>query len=214
MNKKKIKVEIVSDVVCPWCYIGKRRLEKAINTLKDTYEFDISYLPFELNPTIPESGLDQKEFLMKKFGGEARYNQITNHVKQVAAEEGLHFNFDKQGISPNTRLPHLLIQFAKQEGKQAEVKEAFMSAYFEKGVDLSKKENLIEVAASAGLERQKVETIIASSEGLKDIEKMETELQKLGVTGVPFYIIENKYGVSGAQPTDVFIQAFENIGKG
>src|SRR5688572_33360049 len=121
MIKPKIKVDIVSDVVCPWCYIGKRRFEKAIDTLKDKFEFEVEYHPFELNPDTPLNGVNQKEHLTRKFGGEDRYNQLTNHVTKVAQDEGLQFDFENQHVLPNTRNAHRVIQFAKQEGKQLEV---------------------------------------------------------------------------------------------
>lgn len=213
MTKPKIKVDIVSDVVCPWCYIGKRRIEKAMGTLADKYDFEVEYYPFELNPQMPVEGVNQKEYLSAKFGGEDRYDKITANTTATAAQEGLKFDFSKQKISPNTREAHRIIQFAKQEGKQPEVKEAFMKAYFEEGVDLSKKENLVSVAVNAGLSKKGVETLLSANEGLAEIEHTEHELQKLGISGVPFYIINNKYGVSGAQASETFIKAFEDIGK-
>jgi predicted DsbA family dithiol-disulfide isomerase len=212
MSKPKIKIDVVSDVVCPWCYIGKRRLEKAVNQLKDKYDFELVYHPFELNPEMPVGGTDQKAYLTNKFGGPERYEQITNRVTTVAAEEGLNFDFGKQKISPNTREAHRIIQYAKQEGKQIETKEAFMKAYFEQGVDLSKKENLLSVAVQAGLTKEKVEKLLSTNEGLVEIALAEKEMQKLGITGVPFYIFNNQYGVSGAQPSEAFVQAFEDIG--
>ena len=212
MSKQKIKIDVVSDVVCPWCYIGKRRLEKAIDQLKDKYEFELEYHPFELNPEMPTGGTDQKVYLTNKFGGPERYEQITNRVTMTAAEEGLNFDFGKQKISPNTREAHRIIQYAKQEGKQIEAKEAFMKAYFEQGVDLSKKENLLSVAVQAGLTKEKIEKLLSTDEGLMEVALAEKEMQKLGITGVPFYIINNKYGVSGAQPSESFVQAFEDIG--
>lgn len=213
MPKPKIKVDIVSDVVCPWCYIGKRRIEKAMQALGDKYEFDLEYHPFELNPDMPVEGVDQKTYLSKKFGGTDRYYQLTNHVKTVAAQEGLNFDFEKQKVSPNTREAHRIIQFAKREGKQPAVKEAFMKAYFEEGIDLSKKENLIHVAANAGLSKEKIEKLLSTEEGLAEVALEEKEMQKLGITGVPFYIINNKYGISGAQPSTAFIQALDDIGS-
>jgi predicted DsbA family dithiol-disulfide isomerase len=212
MTKQKIKVDIVSDVVCPWCYIGKRRIEKAMDALQNKYEFEVEYHPFELNPQMPAEGTNQKAYLISKFGGEARYNQLIGNVTKVAADEGLNFDYDKQIISPNTREAHRIIQFAKQEGKQLEAKEAFMKAYFEDGIDLSRKENLLSVAVKAGLTKEKVANLLSSDEGLAEIEAAEHELQKLGISGVPFYIINNKYGISGAQPSESFIEAFENIG--
>ena len=213
MAKAKIKVDIASDVVCPWCYIGKRRLEKAIETLKDKFEFEVEYHPFELNPDTPLNGVNQKEHLTRKFGGEDRYDQLTNNVTKVAQGEGLQFDFESQHVLPNTRNAHRVIQFAKQEGKQLEAKEAFMKAYFEQGVDLSKEENLVNVAVKAGLSKENVEKLLSTDEGLLEVALAEKEMQKLGITGVPFYIINNKYGVSGAQPSASFIQAFEDIGS-
>lgn len=213
MTKPKIKVDIVSDVVCPWCYIGKRRVEKAMDSLADKYDFEVSYFPFELNPQMPVEGVDQKQYLSAKFGGEDRYDKITASTTTAASQEGLNFDFSKQKVSPNTRDAHRIIQFAKQEGKQPEVKEAFMKAYFEQGVDLSKKENLVSIAVNAGLSKQAVEKLLSTHEGLAEIEQTEHELQKLGISGVPFYIINNKYGVSGAQASETFIKAFEDLGK-
>lgn len=207
--KQIIKIDVVSDVVCPWCYIGKRRLEKAVQNLSDQYDFDITYHPFELNPQIPVAGVNQKEYLVNKFGGEERYNQITEHVTRIAAEEGLTFNFQKQAISPNTRNAHRIIQWAKAFDKQVEVKEAMMKAYFTDGVDLSKPENLVLVAETVGFNKSDVEALLQSTTGLAEVEQAEKEMQKLGITGVPFYIIQNKYGLSGAQPSATFIEVIE-----
>lgn len=184
-----------------------------MDALQDKYDFEVVYHPFELNPQMPSEGVNQKEYLSAKFGGEDRYTKITAHTTEVAAQEGLAFDFSKQKISPNTRNAHRIIQFAQLAGKQPEVKEAFMKAYFEQGVDLSRKDNLISVAVGAGLSKEAVETLLASDSGLAAIEQQEKELQKLGISGVPFYIINNKYGVSGAQASETFIKAFEDIGK-
>lgn len=210
---QKIKIDIVSDVVCPWCYIGKRRIEKAIGQLQGQFEFEVNYLPFELNPGTPPEGFDQKEYLTRKFGSEEKYNQITSHVASVAAGEGLKFDFSKQKISPNTRNAHRIIWLAKQVGKQLVVKEAYMKAYFEDGVDLSKPENLIAIAVKAGLSEASVTALLNSDDGLQEVIATEQLNQKRGVSGVPFYIINDKYGISGAQPTDSFIQALTQIGS-
>lgn len=211
MNKPKIKVSVVSDVVCPWCYIGKRRLERAIEKVSDKYDFEIEYLPFELNPQIPTEGLDQKAYLTQKFGGPGRYNEITSHVTGVAAQEGISFDFNAQKISPNTRKAHRIVQLAKEEGKQAQAVESFYRAYFTDGVDLSKDENLVSIASEAGLDAAKIALFLQSDTGSTEVQMAEQQLQQLGISGVPFYIIDNKYGVSGAQPTDTFIKAFEEI---
>ncbi len=213
LNKTTVKIDVVSDVVCPWCYIGKRRLEKAIEDLSDKYNFEITYHPFELNPAMPLEGANQRQYLTKKFGDEARYQQITQQVTSVAATEGLAFNFDKQIVSPNTRDAHRIIELARKEGKQLAAKEAFLKAYFTDGIDLSKPVNLINIGSSVGLDPEKIKALLASEEGLAEVEMAEAEMQKLGVSGVPFYIIDNKYGISGAQPSATFKQALEDIGS-
>lgn len=211
--KPVIRIDVVSDVVCPWCYIGKRRLEKAMDEVNAQYDFDVTYHPFELNPGIPPEGRDQKEYLISKFGGKARYDQITNHVTSVAASEGLEFNFDRQGISPNTRNAHRLINLAAEHGVQKAVVEALFKAHFTEGTDLSKTDNLVSVAAEAGLKRDLVEKLLSSDDKLAEVIAAETQMQTNGVTGVPFYIINNKYGVSGAQASSTFIDAFRQIGN-
>jgi predicted DsbA family dithiol-disulfide isomerase len=210
MNKKeqitKIKIDVVSDVVCPWCFIGKRRLEKALSQLPDNYEVEVSFLPFELNPETPKAGTDQKTYLAAKFGGTERYHQLTDHVTNVAAGEGLAFDYEKQSVIPNTLDSHRLIQYAKNFGRQAAMKEALMKAYFEEGIDLSKSANLLTIAQNVGLDRERTASFLLSDEGLLEIKQMEELNYRRGISGVPFYIINNKYGVSGAQPSNVFLE--------
>jgi predicted DsbA family dithiol-disulfide isomerase len=211
MNKPTIKIGVVSDVVCPWCYIGKRRLEKAMHKLSDRFNFEVEYFPFELNPQMPASGMDQKAYLSSKFGGEERYHQITDNTTSVAAGEGLTFNFAIQKISPNTRNAHRLVQLAKENNKQLDVVEALFKAYFTEGTDLSKNENLVALAFQNGLDKEATELLLNSEAGVMEVEMTEHRLQQSGITGVPFYIINNKYGISGAQPSESFIKAFEEI---
>ena len=202
---------MVSDVVCPWCYIGKRRLEKAIESLKLELQFEVNYLPFELNPGMPKQGRNQKEYLTEKFGGEERYKQLTENVSKIASEEGLKFDYMRQHVSPNTRNAHRLIWLAGTEGCQGQVKEALMNAYFQQGINLSKNENLLDIVSDAGLERKKAEALLNSEEGLVEVEYLEQINQKRGINGVPYYIINHKYGISGAQPPSTFIKAFKDI---
>jgi predicted DsbA family dithiol-disulfide isomerase len=209
--KPQIKIQIISDVVCPWCYIGKRRIEKAMQTLDGEFDFDVEYLPFELNPNIPKEGLDQKEYFSKKFGAE-KFKQLSAHVADVAAQEGLRFDFDKQKISPNTNNAHRMIWLAKQSGKQHQVKEALMKAYFEDGVDLTKDENLVGLAASVGMDAKEMAAFLKSTEGTAQVNELQQLNHQRGISGVPFYIINNQYGISGAQPSDVFVKALKEIG--
>ncbi|MGC3948613.1 MAG: DsbA family oxidoreductase [Chryseolinea sp.] len=211
--KPVIRIDVVSDVVCPWCYIGKRRLEKAISEASDKYTFEVAYHPFELNPGTPQSGVNQREHLAEKFGGDERYQSITNHTSSVAGQEGLDMNFEKQSVLPNTRKAHALIFAARNANKQLAVTEAFFKAYFTDGVDLSKDANLIDIAVKAGLDRPVAETAITSEALLDSIASQENEMQKLGIRGVPFYILNNEYGVSGAQATDTFLKVFDELNK-
>jgi predicted DsbA family dithiol-disulfide isomerase len=208
MDKIKIRIDVVSDVVCPWCYIGKRRLENALSRLPDNYEIDLNFLPFELNPDTPKSGVDHKQYLAEKFGGTERYSQLTDHVTGVAATEGLKFDYEKQSVIPNTLDSHRLIQYAKRFGKQAAIKEALMKAYFVDGIDLSRTENLVAIAEKNGVDAK---TFLESNEGADEVKQMEQVNYQRGISGVPFYIINNKYGVSGAQPSDTFVEILSNL---
>jgi predicted DsbA family dithiol-disulfide isomerase len=211
MSKIKIRIDVVSDVVCPWCYIGKKRLENALSRLPENYEVELSFLPFELNPDTPKTGADHKTYLTNKFGGSERYQQLTDHVTNVAAGEGLKFDYSKQSVMPNTLDAHRLIQYAKRFGKQPAIKEALMKAYFEEGIDLSKSENLVTIASKNGLDANEVRRFLASQEGAAEVKQMEEVNHQRGISGVPFYIINNKYGVSGAQPSDAFLEILNEV---
>jgi predicted DsbA family dithiol-disulfide isomerase len=213
MAKPALKIAVVSDIVCPWCYIGKRRLEKAIASVGETFEFEIAYYPFELNPDMPQEGRNNKAYLVNKFGSEEEYERLTGNVTRIAEQEGLIFNYDKQTTSPNTRNAHRLILLAKEDGKDVQLVDALFRAYFTDGIDLSKTENLVQVAADTGIDRQKAELFLNSSAGIAEVAMAETELQKLGIRAVPFFIINDKYGISGAQTPEAFVTAFRNIGK-
>jgi len=211
--KQTIKIDIISDVVCPWCYIGKRRLDKAIATLGNQYNFKICYRPFELHPELSASGQDQKEYLAKKFGGESRYRQLTGNVARIAHAEGLHFDFEKQNVMPNTRKAHVIISGAAELGRQAAVSESFFDSYFSRGVDLSQEENLITVGIGAGLERNQIERWLADESMFSNIEEYEKHLSSLGIHSVPFFILNDQYGLSGAQPTETFISVLQEVGS-
>jgi len=211
--KPHLKIDIVSDVVCPWCYIGKRRLEKAITELKDDYTFEINYLPFQLSPDTPAEGENMKERLVAKFGGEDRYYQIIQQVSSVAADEGLNFDLDNQAVSPNTHGLHRLVWYAQQQGKQLEIVEALFKAYFEDSVNLSNTENILQLAENVGLDTEKVRALLASDEGKEAIDQLLYQNHLMGVSGVPHYIINDKYAISGAQPTELFLEALPEIAQ-
>ncbi|HEY9044435.1 MAG TPA: DsbA family oxidoreductase [Ohtaekwangia sp.] len=213
LNKPVVKIDVVSDVVCPWCYIGKRRLEKALNELSSEYDFEIEYHPFELNPNMPASGANHREYLIEKFGSEDRYEQITGQTAQVAAAEGLNFNFSEKSISPNTRKAHAIAQLAKEKGLQLNIVESLFKAYFTEGLNLADDKNLVAVAVKAGLNQDEVEQLLKDENALVQIALHEQEMYKLGISGVPFYIINNKYGVSGAQASETFVKVLRDVGQ-
>ncbi|HMQ00373.1 MAG TPA: DsbA family oxidoreductase [Cyclobacteriaceae bacterium] len=211
MDKPNMQISIVSDVVCPWCYIGKRRLEKAIQALEHEFSFELQYQPFELNPDMPETGTNLKEYLSSKFGGANKYDEISRHVTKVAADEGLVFDFDKQQISPNTKKAHRIIWAAGQIDKQIPVVEAFFKAYFTDGIDLTHTDNLKNIALSAGLTKQEIENALQDDVSLQAVSRIQLHNRNMGINSVPFYIVNGKYAISGAQPTEVFISALKEI---
>lgn len=211
MQKPLINIGIVSDVVCPWCYIGRRRLQQAMALASERLDFELEYFPFELNPHLPEEGIDNHQYLCKKFGSESRFEQAIAHVKHLAAREGIAFNLEKQQVHPNTRNAHRVILMARETGKQDEVVEAMFRAYFTEGIDLSNKQNLIEIAENAALDRERVELLLQGNTGKMQIEMAEKELHDLGINSIPLFIINNKTSISGAQSVETFTRAFEEV---
>ena len=210
--KQVIKIDVASDIVCPWCYIGKRRLDKAITNLSHQYDFEISYHPFELHPELTTAGQNQREYLVRKFGTESKYRQLTNNVSRIAESEGLQFDFDRQLVMPNTRKAHVIIAGAKEAGLQGVVTEVLFAAYFSRGVDLSKDENLLTVAIEAGLDGRDISTWLKDELRFKAIEQREKELGRLGVHAVPFFIINDRFALSGAQLTETFDNVLQDVG--
>lgn len=207
----EVSVEVISDVICPWCYIGKRRLEKAIAALGDNHNAQVLWHPFLLNPTMPKDGISRKEYRTRKFGSWERSMELDAKVVAVGESEGIHFNFDKISRTPNTIDAHRLIWLADQHGCQDVVVEALFRAYFSEGQDIGNRETLIDMGAETGLDRQAVETMLDSNEGLDIIAAAREMSQRYGVDGVPFFIINQKIALSGAQDSEVFVEAFKQV---
>ncbi len=203
-----VAVDVISDVICPWCYIGKRRLEKAIAALDGQQEVQVHWHPFQLNPTMPKVGITRKEYRTRKFGSWERSLELDAKVIAVGETEGIQFAFDKIERTPNTVDAHRLIWLADQHGCQDTVVEALFRAYFTDGRDISNRQTLIDVVSEAGLERQVAESMLGSDDGMDVIEEAgEISLQHQA-TGVPFFIINNAITLSGAQEPDTFLDAF------
>jgi predicted DsbA family dithiol-disulfide isomerase len=199
-------IDVISDVICPWCFMGKRRLEKAIAAHQ--HEVRVRWLPFQLNPTMPKEGISRREYRTKKFGSWERSLELDARLIEVGKAEGINFAFDKIERTPNTLESHRLIWLADKEGVQGAVVEALFRAYFTEGRDISNRQRLIDVVADAGLDRGKAEDLLKGDGGLEAIREAEELSRRFRVDGVPFFIINGKITLSGAQQPDTFLAAF------
>ncbi|HEX8994850.1 MAG TPA: DsbA family oxidoreductase [Ktedonobacterales bacterium] len=205
-----MEVEIWSDVVCPWCYIGKRRFEKALEQFPHREAVNVHWRSFELDPNAPQQYPGTlNEMLARKYGttpGQAA--QMNARVSGLAADEGLDYHLDEAKPS-NTFNAHRLLHLAAERGKQAEVKERLMRAYFTEGQPVGDPETLARLVAEAGLDAGEARAALATDEYADDVRADEERAAMFGIRGVPFVVIDERYGVSGAQPTEVFLQALQ-----
>jgi predicted DsbA family dithiol-disulfide isomerase len=210
-TKQALRIDVISDTVCPWCFIGKRRLEQALAQRSDRYDFDVHFHPFELNPDLPPEGVEARAHYAEKFGSWERFLEITQRVAGVGSELGIDFAFEKASRSPNTFESHRLVRLAAKAGKQSDVVEALFSAHFVEGRDVGDRETLVAIATEAGLDADEVRASLASDAGVEEVRGAEAEVRRLGVTSVPFFILEGKLAVSGAQPAEAFLQAIDQV---
>ncbi|MFS8050268.1 DsbA family oxidoreductase [Rhizobium sp. BR 314] len=212
---ERITIDIVSDVVCPWCYLGKARLELAIAEVQDEVGVDLNWRPYRLNPDYPPEGVDQKKALEQKLGGAERVAQGHKMLTDLGREVGIKFDFDAIEIGPNTLDAHRLIHWAVTESreKQDKVVDALFKANFEEGRNVGDHAVLLDIAEKVGLDRSVIATLLASDAD-RDLIIGEIEAaQKIGVSGVPFFIFDQQYAVSGAQTPDVLAGALRDIAK-
>lgn len=207
MSDQTLMIEIYSDVVCPWCYIGKRRLERALSQLKDAVRPQIIWRPFQLNPTMPKEGMDRTTYLEAKFGSLEAFRRLEEHVLAAGAEERITFAFEKIARTPNTLLAHRLIWYAAQQGCQDAVVDSLFKGYFEEGADIGMISVLVQLAERAGLNAAH---FLQSDGGVAEVKAEESAGHKLGIRGVPYFVLNQAYGISGAQPVDVFVSAMQN----
>ncbi len=206
---KKVSVEVVSDVICPWCFLGKRRLDKAIAALPDV-EVEVTYRPFFLDASIPPEGIDRHEYLANKFG-EERLATLHDPLTKAGKDDGVPYHFDKITRTPNTLNAHRLLNWARADDVQAEVKEALMLAYWRDGKDIGDLDVLINIARTCGMNGEKVATDLASDRDAKLIATEVLSAQRMGVTGVPTFILNQKYGVVGAQSAETLAEAIRQV---
>lgn len=207
-----LSIDVISDVVCPWCFIGKRRLEEALVLWRERHpgdEPEVRWHPFELNPDIPASGLDRKTYLENKFGGPERAREIYARVEAAGREVDIPFAFDRIRVQPNTSNAHRLIAWAGAMGNQTPMVDGLFEGYFLEARNLADDEALVDAAGAAGFDRSEAAELLASDELREHVRAEETQAQRLGVTGVPFFIFNQRLAVSGAQPAQVLLEAME-----
>ena len=202
----RITVEVYSDVVCPWCYVGKRRFERAQSQLPTTAT-QVIWRPFQLNPTMPCEGMDRRTYLEAKFGSQDSYHRLEEQVAAAGASEGISFAFERMRRTPNTFVAHRLIWYAGQHDRQNLVVDALFKAYFEQGADIGSHAVLTDLAGSAGLD---VASFLQTEEGAADVKAQEAVGRRLGIRAVPYFVFNKSDGISGAQPVDVFVGAIKN----
>ncbi|MBA4064831.1 MAG: disulfide bond formation protein DsbA [Isosphaera sp.] len=202
-----ITIDVYSDVICPWCYIGKRRLEKGIALTGRTAT--VRWHPFELNPSMPPEGAERRAYRIKKFGSWERSLELDAQVGRAFSGEGLAFHAEKMARTPNTFDAHRLIWLADEKGVQDAVVEALFKAYFTEGRDLSDRAVLAAVAVEGGIGRADVDELLAGDRGAAEVREREMTGQRLGVSGVPFFVINDAIALSGAQAPEPFRAAFE-----
>lgn len=212
---EKLTIDLVSDVVCPWCYLGKARLELAIAEVQDEVGIDINWRPYRLNPDYPPEGVDQKSALEAKLGGADAVKRGHEMLTGLGREVGITFDFDAIRIGPNTLDAHRLIHWAMIEGRelQDKVVDLLFKANFEEGKNVGDHAVLLDIAEQAGLQRAVIAPLLASEADKDTVIAEIAAAQKMGVNGVPFFIVDQQYAVSGAQTPDVLANAFREIAK-
>ena len=205
-----LKIDIVSDIVCPWCVIGFRNLKKAMEELKSELDFQISWKPYELHPEIPQEGYDKKLYMRQKFGSsgsKSRYDEITKIGKSL----NFNFNFSKAERIPNTFMAHRLLWKSEEYSLQTELSEALFKAYFTDGLDIGSKEILAQISESVGMDKNKIINFLDSREGGQETADLEMNFIEKSIGAVPTYFINDKYIIQGGQEPETFVSFLKKI---
>lgn len=208
--KDKLPIAIVSDLACPWCFIGKARLERALENHGLTERVAITWLPYELNPDMPAEGMDRTAYLDAKFGAGKR-KEIEIRLSEAALESGVTFNWARVTKSVNTRMAHMLVAAASTVQRGTEMKAALFKAYWQDGRDIGDLDTLVAIAGEQGFDEQAARDELTNEELRETVIGLEAHAQQVGVTGVPFFIVDGKLAVSGAQTGDVWAQVFKQV---
>jgi predicted DsbA family dithiol-disulfide isomerase len=209
-KSETLRIDVVSDVVCPWCYIGKRRLEKAI-ALKPEIPVEVHFFPYFLNDWVPREGISREQYLTTKFGSVERYKGMAGRVVEAAAQEGLTYSPDTISRQPNTLDCHRLILWAGD--KAAAMKQRLMALYFTEGGDLTDREVLVKAAADVGLDADMIRGKLAGDDDVAQVEAKAQSAKEAGIDGVPCFILGGKFAVSGAQSPEYLAQAIERAAQ-
>ena len=204
----KVTIDVVSDVMCPWCYIGKRRLEQALTKLDDL-DIDVRWRPYQLDATLPPEGRDRREYLETKFGGPERAKEIYARIEDAGREEDLNFKFEAIAVSPNTIDAHRVIRWSANDGSEVHDKlvEILFRVFFMEGANIGKHDVLVDAAQEAGMDGSIVASLLATDKDRDEVTKEIATAQQMGVSGVPCFIIDNKYAVMGAQQPEAIVDA-------
>jgi predicted DsbA family dithiol-disulfide isomerase len=206
---RPLRIDVFADIACPWCYIGEARLERAL-AARPAVDVEWRWRPFQLQPGLPAGGVPWAEFAEQKFGGLAHAERMFAHVTAVGAADGLDFRFERMASAPNTGDAHRLVLFAGRAGLQRGAAAALFRAYFSEGRDLNDPAALAEVGAAAGLDADALREHLRGGADVDAVLRSQEEARRLGVTGVPFYVFDGRFAVSGAQPEDAFVQAIDS----
>jgi predicted DsbA family dithiol-disulfide isomerase len=205
-----IKLDILSDPICPWCFIGKANLDRALEQ-RPNHPFVIEWHPFQLNPDMPAGGMDRRAYMEAKFGGRDGAVRAYTPVLQAAEKAGLTINFEGIARTPSTLDAHRLIHWAGLEGRQTAVVSALFRAYFVEGRDIGDAATLADIAGAIGLDRAMTERLLASEADAKDVRARDAHARDRGVNGVPTFVIANQHVVVGAQPTELWLQVVDEL---
>lgn len=207
-----MKIEVFSDIACPWCYIGERRLQKALQARPDL-QVQVEWKPFQLQPNIPREGYPWEAFMSRKFGGTAQMQAAFAQVAQAGKPDGIEFNFAQVARAINTVDGHRLILWARSHNKQWELADALFQAHFSDGKNLNDPDDLLAVVASVGLDTETARAFLQSGAMEAEVEASQQLAAQFGIQGVPFFVFDRKYGLSGAQPVEALLQVFDELEK-
>jgi predicted DsbA family dithiol-disulfide isomerase len=201
-----LTIDVVSDVVCPWCFLGKRRLDSAIHA-SDGAPIVVRWHPFQLDPSIPAGGMDRRTHIMAKFKDDTRLAAVHDRLTEMGKDVGIAYAFERIERAPNTLDAHRLIRWASVGDQQGAVVERLFRLYFEEGRDIGDRQALIGVARECGMDAECVETQLADGDDVDAVQAEIAQAQAIGVSGVPFFIFASRFGVPGAQETEVLAKA-------